>query len=94
METAVARILLGSAPLDEASMGTLAVFQWATGRRALTPVTEVSTGPGAPGRAELAEENRAALRQLHDWKLDLGARYFASGAALALAWLLGHIEQP
>ncbi|OKI16337.1 hypothetical protein A6A07_09820 [Streptomyces sp. CB03911] len=95
VEAPIIRLSPGSQPLAAGPRGVLAGYEWVVGRRHRAPVSGADIMSRLPSDVQIAGEEHVALRQLHDWTPDLQVRDFASGVALALAWVLGHTnDQP
>ncbi|GHH80491.1 hypothetical protein GCM10018781_61110 [Kitasatospora indigofera] len=95
VEAAIARLSGSRRPLPAPLRGALATYEWAAGRRLVAPVSGAQSGR-VPTEAQLAGEERVALRRVHDRAgVGLAERDFALGAVRALAWILGYTgDQP
>ncbi|MFC9331690.1 hypothetical protein [Kitasatospora sp. NPDC057015] len=91
VEAAIARLSSSPQPLPVPLRGALAAYEWVAGRRLFAPVSGAQLLDEVPTGAQLAGEERAALRRVHDRVgINLMERDFALGALRALAWLLGY----
>ncbi|WP_371484216.1 hypothetical protein [Kitasatospora sp. NBC_00315] len=96
VEAAIARLSASAQPVPAPLRGAFAAYEWAAGRRPVAPVSGAQSLDRVPTVAQLAGEERAALRRVHD-RAGAGVveRDFALGVVRALVWLLGYTgDQP